>query len=74
MKETKIYRDSSLVAENYDKGWVIFCCDNIKWLKKYIKKNKDNIKDYSSLLSLVRSYELGKLKENIFGEKDVNRR
>jgi hypothetical protein len=54
MKEEKIYKDKKLIAEHFKLGWIIYNSCERKWIKSYIKKNKDSIKEYESLKHLVR--------------------
>lgn len=70
MEQRKIYKGDLLLAENTEIGWVVFVSRDIAWLKSYAKKNKKNIKDYSSLMSMIRSHEIDRLKERFFGEKN----
>lgn len=54
MKEKKIFKNEKIVAEHSNFGW-IFYYNEKKYIKSYIKKNKENIYNYESLLSSIRN-------------------
>lgn len=54
MKEKVIYKGEKLVASYSDLGWIIYSSEK-RWIKYYLKRNKDNIHRSDALMSLVRS-------------------
>ena len=53
MKEKKIYKDGVLVAEHLKLGWIVYNSCERKWIKRYIRKHKDNIEGIESLKDLM---------------------
>lgn len=63
-KEKKIYKGNKIVAVNEGMGWV-FISDEKRWLKSYIKKNKENIYNYKALKKLIRDSSIDNFFERI---------
>ena len=53
MKEKKIYKGDLLVAFYHDCGWIVLSNEK-KWIRLFLKRNKDNIHKSDTLQSLVR--------------------
>ena len=62
-KEKEIYKEDKIVAENKGIGWSFLLCER-KFLKSYIRKNKNNIYNYQSLKRLIRESSI----DNFFKE------
>lgn len=52
-KEYKIYKEDLVVAE-YNSGWIIHSKEK-KWIRNFLKKNKNNIYKSELLEELVRN-------------------
>jgi len=53
MKEKKIFKNEKIIAEHSGFGW-IFHYNEKKYIKSYIRRHKDKIHKYESLLSCIR--------------------